>query len=438
MELWDLLALARRRIGTIIGWPVIGMLVAAGLFFMTPTSYTANAGAYVSVSVGSADTMATTYSNAATLAEKKATAFVPVFTSTTLAQDVINDLGLDMTPNELASNITADNVTGTVTINVTATANSEQEAIDIADAVIAHAATRIKGLEGETSPVTVVPLSSAALSGVATSPSAVKYLGIGAAGGLLIGLIVAFCASVMDTRIQSLEEASRASGATALGALTVRGAQRNDAVLRRIREVVLYTGGGRVPARTVLVASATGEAGTWKVASELARATALAGQQTVLVDARMSTGEGGSSEAGLAEVLSGSKRLNEAVSPSGVPGLLVMRAGHASDPAAFLASPRMEEALAILSRDRCVIIAGPALHPGAEGLILSRLVERIIMVALFKHTTADQLAQAVEALGSQADQDSGEGHGELSGVILNDAPSSALDRLRYGDFNEAA
>ncbi len=304
MELWDLLALARRRIGTIIGWPVIGMLVAAGLFFMTPTSYTANAGAYVSVSVGSADTMATTYSNAATLAEKKATAFVPVFTSTTLAQDVITDLGLDMSPNELASNLTAD--------NVTATANSEQEAIDIADAVIAHAATRIKGLEGETSPVTVVPLSSAALSGVSASPSAVKYLGIGAAGGLLIGLIIAFCASVMDTRIQSLEEASRASGATALGALSDRGGPRNDSILRRIREVVLYTGGGRVPARTVLVASAAGEGGTWRVASDLARATALAGQQTVLVDARMSSGDHRSSEAGLAEVLSGSMRLNEA------------------------------------------------------------------------------------------------------------------------------
>lgn len=438
MELWDLLALARRRLGTILLWPVLGLLVATGLYYTTPTSYTAAAGAYVSVTVGSADTMATSYSNAATLAEKKATAFVPVFTSTTLAQEVINELGLEMSPNELSSNITAENVTGTVTINVTATADSEQDAIRIADAVIARAATQIKALEGESSPVTVVPLSEAQLSGVSTSPSALKYLGIGAAGGLLIGLIVAFCASVMDTRIQSLEEASRASGTTALGALSDSRGPRDDDVLRRIREVVLYTGGGRIPARTVLVASATGEGGTWRVASDLARATALAGQQTVLVDARMRSGEGRPSQAGLAEVLSGSRRLGEAVVASEVPGLLVMKAGSASDPAAFLASPRMEEALSILSRDRCVIIAGPALHPGAEGLILSRLVERVVMVARFKHTTADQLDQAADALASRAGAEGEDSRGELSGIVLNAVPSSSLGRLRYGDFNEAA
>ena len=438
MELWDLLALARRRLGTILLWPMLGVLVATGMYYATPTSYTATAGAYVSVTISSADTMAATYSNAATLAEKKATAFVPIFTSTTLSQEVINELGLDMTPHELSSRITAENVTGSVTINVTATADSEQDAIAIADAVIARAATQIKALEGDSSPVTVVPLSEAQLSGVSMSPSAVKYLGIGATSGLLIGLVIAFCASVMDTRIQSLQEASRASGSTALGALTDNPGPRNDDVLRRVREVVLYTGGGRIPARTVLVASATGESGTWRVASDLARATALAGQQTVLVDARMSSGRTGSSEAGLAEVLSGSKRLGEAVAPSQVPGLLVMKAGSASDPAAFLASPRMEEALSILSRDRCVIIAGPALYPGAEGLILSRLVERIVMVARFKHTTADQLHHAAQALDSQASSEGEEAHGELSGVVLNAVPSSSLGRLRYGDFDEAA
>lgn len=433
MELWDLLALARRRIGTVLLLPVLGVLVAAGLLYLTPTTYTASSSAYVSVAVNNEDTMTTRYSDAADLAEKKATAVVPVFTSTRLAQAVIDDLGLDETPEQLASNITATNVTGTVTINVTVTASSREDALQIADAVITHSAEEIRGLEGEASPVTVVPLASAELSGVSVSPSPGRYIGLGAVGGLLVGLLLVFGASVMDNRLQSVGEASRAAGSPALGALPVKLTRDTDRLLARIRELVLYTGSGRLPARTVLVASAAGDCGAWKVALELARATALAGQPTVLVDARMRSTETGRplTEPGLSEVLQGKSRLSDAVAGSEVPGLLVMKAGAAaSDPTALLASPRMEEALSVLSRDRCVIVAGPALYPGAEGLLVSRLVDRIVVVARFKQTTTDQLEHATEALRRESH--------EMSGVVLNDVPSSFLSRVRYGEFNEAA
>ena len=51
MSIEGLLKLTRRRIGTIVAGIVLGVALAAGLLWMTPTSFTASAVAYVRVVV---------------------------------------------------------------------------------------------------------------------------------------------------------------------------------------------------------------------------------------------------------------------------------------------------------------------------------------------------------------------------------------------------
>ncbi|TWS21036.1 exopolysaccharide biosynthesis protein, partial [Tsukamurella conjunctivitidis] len=167
MTLEDFLKLTRRHLGTILVCLLIGGVGAFGLLKVTPTQYTASSTAYVRVTVPSddgTDASANAYYNASQLATQKVKAFVPVFTSQTVAQAVIDQLKLNTTPTELAGRLTASNATNALTINVTASADSADQARQIADTVVDKAAVQVKELEGEDSPVSVVLMTPADLS----------------------------------------------------------------------------------------------------------------------------------------------------------------------------------------------------------------------------------------------------------------------------------
>ena len=167
MKFTNFVKLTRRRLVTILLCTLLGVAAGVGLLLTTPATYTASATAYVRVSVASSTNGSTdNYYSASQLASQKAKAFVTVFTSQTVAQQVIHDLGLSMTPDALASNITASNEANSLTIKVTATADSADTARNIANSVISESAKQVKNLEGEKSPVQVVMMTPADLSQV--------------------------------------------------------------------------------------------------------------------------------------------------------------------------------------------------------------------------------------------------------------------------------
>ncbi|CAM3029062.1 polysaccharide biosynthesis tyrosine autokinase [Actinomyces slackii] len=431
MELRDLIALIKRRWGTVLLCPIVGLLIAAGLLWFTPTTYTATSSAYVRVNVDPAAGTTTAYSDAAVLADRKVKTFVPVFTSANVTQKVIAELGdeleLDTTPERLAEDIEATNVPDSLTINVTVRADTRERATRIADAVVTHASQEILVLEGETSPANLVLMSSAEISEVTKTPSPVRYLGVGLLGGLLAGLTGTFAMSVLDTRLRSTGDISRAVEAPALGALPARVSSQRQA-LDRIRAEVFYTGGPQA-ARTIMVTSAVEDIDVWTAAEGLARSSAHAGQPTVLIDARLHA-PSAPGQAGLSEVLAGRASMKEAATRTQTPGLLLVGTGRAArDPASLLASPRMGELLEAVAKNHYVVLAAPALHPRTEARSLAPLMDRVVILAQFKQTTAQQLRRAVTAVEQQS--------AAQCGVVLCDTPSSALSRFRYSEPDEA-
>ncbi|VEI02971.1 Capsular polysaccharide biosynthesis protein [Acidipropionibacterium jensenii] len=209
MTLRDFLKLTRRRLGTIVTCTLLGAVAAAGLLVATPTKYSAQATAYVRVAVPtntSGSTDSNSYFAASQLAIQKAKAFVSVFTSQSVAQSVIKQLGLETTPADLVGDISASNATNSLTIVVTASGDSPQRARSIADAVVTQSAAQVRRLEGETSPVQVVMMAPASLSQITKAPSPVKYLTIGILGGLAIGLLAAFARQHFDTRLRTADD----------------------------------------------------------------------------------------------------------------------------------------------------------------------------------------------------------------------------------------
>ena len=422
MALWDLVALLRRRVMTLMLLAGIGLLGAVVALVATPTSYTATSSAYVKADVVPGDG-SRAHANAASLANAKVSTFVPLFTSTSVAQRVIDELGLSTTSGELAAKITSKNVTNSLTITITASAPSREEAVAVADSVVTNTAQEIRELEGDDFPATVVLMSPAGLTGVSQAPSVVRYLGTGLLGGLILGVVIALGLSTLDSRLHCLADVRRTVDVPLAHALPARLDDAGD-VVERIRSDVFYTGGVADTVRSVLITAASQSVDVWHFAMALARSSARAGEHTVLVDARIRA-QKATGPKGLTDVLANRTALSEALTETDMAGLTVLMPGSvAPDPARFLSSRRMQALLEALTyRRRAVVVAEPV-HPRPDARILATRVDRVIVAAEFQTTTSQELARSVSALEREGV--------EVGAVAFMGTSDSLLSRIRYG------
>lgn len=443
MTLRDLLKLTRRRLGTIVACILLGAAAAVGLLVLLPTHYTSQATAYVRVSMpksaaGSVDSNA--YFNASQLAAQKVKAFVPVFTSESVAQAVIAQLDLPMAPTELAADLSASNTADSLTIDVTATGDSPEQSQQIADAVVNQSAAQVRRLEGASSPVQVVMMAPASLSQVDKSPSPLKYLAAGILAGLLLGYSIAFARHHFDTRLRTANDIADYFEVPILAVLPQsKGIARTEAAtedfqaaesVRKLRTNLRYTNVDK-QARVILVTSPLQGDGKSSVAANLAKVMAAAGDDVVLVDAdlrRPSVADtyGLRGPLGLLQVLVGAANVENTIRPTQIDGLSVLPAFETPpNPSELLGSDRMAELVKYLSRDRVVVLDAPPVLPVTDAVVLAHLADSVVVVASAGHTRAEQLDHTLDAIER--------GEGAVAGVVLNRAASSRLARMRYGD-----
>lgn len=450
MTIADLLALTRQRIGAIILGLVIGIVAAGGYLALTPVTYQASSTAYVRVAMPDSqnqDAQTGQYYQASQLASQKVKAFVPVFTSQVVAQGVIDALGLDMTPAALAARTSASNEVNSLTIKVSAEGDSPEQAQTIADETVRQGAKQVKALEGQSSPVEVVLMSSSALAEPVRSPSVAKIGAVGVLGGLVLGYGLAFLRALLDRKIRTTADIASALEAPVLGSLPVSkdvdrwgqdrsdGAWRVEESLRKLRTNLRYT---RVDGElgSVLVSSSVQGEGKSTVAKNLARVMALAGRDVVLVEAdlrrpvvaeRFGIRAG---QPGLSQLLLGAVSLDDVLWPTGVEGLSVIPAGDTPpNPSELLGSERMAELIRYLAQDHVVVLDGAPVLPVTDSVSLSRVVDGVLLVASAGSTTTDQVRMASEQI-TQAG-------GHVLGTALNRVKHTGLDRLKYGETEYA-
>jgi len=423
MTLEDLLHLTRRRIGSLVLALVVCVLASMLFAFASPSTYTATSQAYLRVKVAG-DPVQSTLSqyNAAQLAAMKADAVVPVFTSAAVAQRVVDSLKLDETAEEFASSVSATRVPETVSVQVSATAYSSHRAQVLADEVVRQASAEIKDLEGEDSPVEIVLLSSAELVSATRSPALVTCVAVGLLAGLVLGYVWILVQELLDKSLRGPEEVREALSVPLLGALPrvpslrwlSRGAElKMEEQLRVARTNVLHalSQGGR---RVVVVTSAGPQEGTSVTAASLARVLALSGHRVVLVggDLRAPGTAGLQGSPGLADVLTGSAYLGEALVKGSVEGLELLPAGRMpANPSELLGAPMMRDLLRELAADRLVIIDAPPVLRFTDGVVLAARAGGVILVARAGRTSAEDLHEAALAIE--------QGGGRMLGVVLN-------------------
>ena len=418
MTLEDLLHLTRRRIGSLVLALVVCVLASMLFAFASPSTYTATSQAYLRVKVAGDPAQSTlSQYNAAQLAAMKADAVVPVFTSAAVAQRVVDSLKL-----EFASSVSATRVPETVSVQVSATASSSHRAQVLADEVVRQASVEIKDLEGEDSPVEIVLLSSAELVSATRSPALVTCMAVGLLAGLVLGYVWILVQELLDKSLKGPEEVREALSVPLLGALPrvpslrwlSRGAElKMEEQLRVARTNVLHalSQGGR---RVMVVTSAGPQEGTSVTAASLARVLALSGHRVALIggDLRAPSTTELQGSPGLADVLTGSAYLGEALIKGAVEGLEVLPAGRTpANPSELLGAPMMRDLLRELAADRLVIIDAPPVLRFTDGVVLAAHAGGVILVARAGRTSAEDLREAALAVE--------QGGGRMLGVVLN-------------------
>ena len=285
-----------------------------------------------------------------------------------------------------------------------------------------------------------------------SKPQKARVMAMALVLGLLSGGGIALARDWFDQTLRSAEEISAALGLPVLG--LVPAMSRRDKADARGRRVLLrpesheaeafrtvrtaiFFGAPKDRTRTMLVTSPSAAEGKSTLVSNLGIAIARAGQKTLILDAdfRKPTQHTifglDHRERSLSGVLSGKKKLGEAIQRTPVKGLSLLVCGYnISNPAEFLNSPRFAKLLECLAGayDRVLVDAPPATIV-TDAQILGALCDVTVLVLKADKSTRKIAQQAIDALQSVG--------AHLLGVVVNEVHKSGGRYGYYGGYNQS-
>jgi capsular exopolysaccharide synthesis family protein len=449
MELRDYLRGLRRHWLAIVLMTLVGIGAAYGWTLLQTPVYTASASGYVT-SRQSEDIGMSTVGDS--LARSRVQSYLDIAGWRSVAQNAIDDLGLDTTPEALVGRVTVTNTPDTVIMKINAQADTPEGARELAEAWIRAMIVEIDSIEGDgtegSAPVTVIAGDSASLPSTPTFPDLQTSLIVGGLLGLGFGVAFALIRTVSDRRIRSESDVEQKTGVAVVGTIpmvpgfddetrlvssvTSKGAKNTFAVteaLRALRTNLQFMDVDHPP-RTIVVTSPLPGDGKSTIACNLALTLAAAGSAVVLVDgdlrrSMVATAMGLPGGAGLSDVLAGRASLAEVLqrTPKSA-NLLVLAAGSVPpNPSEVLGSGRMHTLLADLTKHATVIIDAPPLLPVTDGAVLTHQADGALVVVTLGKTTDDLLEKSLDTLRKA--------RGRALGVVLNKAPLRGADASPY-------
>jgi capsular exopolysaccharide synthesis family protein len=264
--------------------------------------------------------------------------------------------------------------------------------------------------------VQVYTLEPAVVPDAPDGPRTARTLLLGLALGLLGGAGMALFVEYLDNTVRSAEDLELKTGLPVLGVIPPvrnRGASIDLAMINEPRQpaaesyralrtsVILSSEQG--PPKSLLVTSTAPEEGKTATAVNLAVGLAQSGYAVLLVDAdmrkpRVDSIFGLSNEQGLSTALQGAA--HPVPADVGVMNLKVLTAGPAPDnPSELLGSKRMDALLQeLLAAYDTVVIDSPPFLTVADGLILARKVDAMLVIVRSERSTYDGVKRGLKAL----------------------------------------
>jgi capsular exopolysaccharide synthesis family protein len=441
---------ARDRWRFVLAGLVLGLLVAAAVTVLTPRQYSAEVTVIVSAQAAT-DDPATAFDGEALSAQRVRT-YIELMRSKRLASDVVDALGLDITPEELAGRITATTAPDTVLLTAAVTDESPGRVVQIANVVAEQFITNVAELEQPADPARA-PLVAARVFEAAAppvdvvAPRPVLYMVLGAVLGLLAGLGAALLRNALDTSVKRRRQLEEILDAPVLGEIG-RDAKIVKSPLvafddphaplaeafRQLRTNVRFIDVDREH-KVILVTSASPVEGKSATVCNLGLALAEAGTRVLIVDADLRRPTvarclGVDGTIGLTNVLVNRLAAAQAIQPAG-PALDVLPSGLTPpNPSELLGSEQMANLIAELrgSYDVILIDTSPLL-PVTDAAVLAPRADGVIIVVRQGKTTVHDVQAARDALDTVS--------GRILGSVMTMVRGTGSQRYtKYSAYND--
>lgn len=398
---------------------VVGLAAAQWVIASSTPLYRSTTQLFIGAA-GTSDGASAAY-NGGLFAQQRVASYTALVQSERLADEVIADLQLSVTPAQLAGEVTATALPNTVILQVSVTDTSPRRAQAIAEAWGRHVITDVTAVEqpdaSVPSAVKVSTIQAATYEPTPVSPNTTRDRALGALLGLLGGLALVALASRRRSGIRAVEAAV---GAPVLAAV-VRDDQSADRPiadvldpraagpeeLRVLRTRIYPPGGPRGPAVVVVTSADRGE-GAATVAAQFAAAVVRGDRTALLIDADLehpwlSQELGCADSEGLADVLAGTADQTAVIHDAGTGGPAFLPAGRTvaagGDGGGLLAAPKIRALLDTLctAYDTVVISAPPVLAGVGAGTI-GALGDGTILVVRHGSGRRNRLTEAATTL----------------------------------------
>ncbi len=444
MTFGDFVRLSRAYVWVLVGCTVLGALLMMAKTTRDPVLYSATSSGLVKV--GNATSAGEEQGNAA-LAEEKAGLYAFLVSSMPVAEKVVDELGLDVPPSEIAGRFSATVNADVNALTITAIGSTPEEARDLANSVVDSVVEYAQEIDtGQSNPkqeplTRIVPVEPAELPTAPFTPDYRKAAMKGAAGGLALAYAVLIARRLIDRRVRSVKHVEDATGASVLGIIpkedalgrTHRGVRgdlgRAAESFRQLRTNLRFVDVDNEPRRIVVTSALAGE-GKSTVSSNIARLVAQAGTPVLLVDAdlrrpQIATTFEIDGTVGLTQALAGDVEMRDVIVDSGMTNLSVLPAGRIPpNPSELLGSLRMKQFIDELAQDYLVILDAPPLLPVTDAGLLSAFCDGALLVQAAGKTQIEQSEQCRRILDQVGSR--------LLGVVLNKAPVKGASAIAYG------
>ncbi|MBO1740116.1 polysaccharide biosynthesis tyrosine autokinase [Leifsonia sp. TF02-11] len=425
--------------------------VVAVFTALQPRVYSATASGLTQAASGESLSMALAGD---TLAKSRAETYVRIATSDAVAKRAATALGAKGTGGLLGS-IRANLPSGTAVIEITASANSPDEAAKLANVWVQALADQVKELEApkdgiNDAALSFAPLAAARAPYLPSSPNLQSAFMLALAAGLALAFVYGLLRNHFDRKVRSVAQIEALIDAPVIGIvpssdlfgerLRVVDQPESDTrqlfaiteALRELRTNLSYVNVDRPPRVIVITSSIPGE-GKSTLASNLADAIAAASSNVVLIDCdlRRPTQSGIYSlrgGVGLTDVLSGRLSINDAMqAPGNDPHLRVLGSGRIPpNPSELLGSRTMKELVEALAEVATVILDAPPVLSVTDAAVLSTIADGVVLTVAAKQVTSEQLEKSFRGIVRV--------RGRVLGAVLNKVPSNGIDAYDYGYY----
>lgn len=454
MELIRYVRVLRRRLWMIVICPIFAALAAGIVSFALPPVYEAQVVLLVRPAQPLQGSTTDPAVAALTSAEISST-YASLMTKRPLLESVSADLGLKITPVNLAKEIKVTPETGTTILDVSVQDTNPALARDLANRLVADFIVEIKGFQQQEAQVpnartgdNLVVVSPAVQPDTPVSPNKTLNVAIAFAAGLLVALGIAFLLDYLDQSIKSDEELTERLGLIPMGhiAFAPAGKARRAELValdthspaseayRAVRTSLMFSTIDQ-ELKTLVVTSSAPEEGKSRTAANLAIVLAEAGHKTLLIDAdfrRPSLHKffGRIRNVGLSNLILQDVAENEAITAvEKVPNLWLVTSGSIPpNPSELLGSGRFKELMARLrSAFTYVILDTPPVNAVTDAAILAAAANGTILVVEQGVTTFPALGHAKQLLDRVG--------AHTIGVVMNKVRASGGSySYEYGNY----